>query len=256
MKVQKFITLVLMLLVPILPEPTPRVFRVVSSNDVRVRRQPNLNGQIIGMLQSQTRVTVLGRTEQKVLISNSLDYWYQIRFQHMDGWMFGAFLTNYSVDPFYSSGGRSIQANCTLFPDNILPPALPGGYLSDFESFQFLRDHSFRFYAIGLGSADQKGTWHIETGKITALIDWDGGKSECLSNAMEATAGGMGPGGKEKLEMELQRCETAFAGKATTVKIQFALQNQSIILKPHAENVFGYAANENGDNNLGCLHPL
>jgi hypothetical protein len=65
----------------------------VNDDNVNVRDQAGTNGRVVGYLHSGDTVTVTERTSQTFEINGQTSYWYKIS-SPVNGWVFGAFLTN------------------------------------------------------------------------------------------------------------------------------------------------------------------
>lgn len=77
--------------------PTPvlsirSTWAVVSSPFLRVREEPLAKSRILAHLRKGTVLEILSRTEKKEVLEDATSYWYQVSFEGLRGWVFGAFL--------------------------------------------------------------------------------------------------------------------------------------------------------------------
>lgn len=65
---------------------------IVNDNSVRIREQPNLEGEIKGLLEKGVEVVVFGRSEMRMLLNGYDSYWLNIETNSIKGWVFGAYI--------------------------------------------------------------------------------------------------------------------------------------------------------------------
>ena len=66
---------------------------VVQVDGLRLREHPDQTGRILLSLTEGARVEVLMRRAKEMEIDGETDYWYQVNYNGIRGWTFGAFLT-------------------------------------------------------------------------------------------------------------------------------------------------------------------
>ncbi len=77
--------------------PTPvltirSTWAVVSSHVLRLREEPYSAARILAHLRRGTIMEVLGRTDRKESLEDQTDYWFQVSYEGLRGWVFGAYL--------------------------------------------------------------------------------------------------------------------------------------------------------------------
>ncbi len=79
---------------PRLPEgPQRPVSAILSDSQVRIRKKPGLDGEIIGYLNRGDSVEIIGRPEFQQHTGGMNDWWYPVRRPDgIEGWAFGGFL--------------------------------------------------------------------------------------------------------------------------------------------------------------------
>lgn len=65
---------------------------IVNDDSVRIRETPGLNGTVLGKLNKNTSVIILGRTDKRDFISGNDSYWLHIRACEEISWIYGAYV--------------------------------------------------------------------------------------------------------------------------------------------------------------------
>ena len=65
---------------------------VVTSPFLRVRGEPRAEAPVLTHIRRGAVVEVLSRTERKEELDEASNYWYQVSYGGLRGWVFGAFL--------------------------------------------------------------------------------------------------------------------------------------------------------------------
>jgi hypothetical protein len=65
---------------------------VVTSPFLRVRDEPRSQAAVLAHIRRGAVLEVLSRTERKEELEESSSYWYQVSYEGLRGWVFGAFL--------------------------------------------------------------------------------------------------------------------------------------------------------------------
>ena len=66
---------------------------IIISGDLRVRTTSSLEGRVLGHLDEGETVEILKRSEEKMPIGDMLDFWYEIKTDRLEGWIYGYFLS-------------------------------------------------------------------------------------------------------------------------------------------------------------------
>jgi hypothetical protein len=70
---------------------------VITSSHLRLRSKPSVTSQALTTLWRGYVLEILSRKPQKEEIEELFDYWYQIRYDGLQGWVFGAYLELYDT---------------------------------------------------------------------------------------------------------------------------------------------------------------
>lgn len=65
---------------------------VVRSPFLRVRQEPLARAEILAHLRRGSVMEILSKTERRETIDGVADYWYQINYEGLRGWVFGSFV--------------------------------------------------------------------------------------------------------------------------------------------------------------------
>ncbi|MBN1838269.1 MAG: SH3 domain-containing protein [Spirochaetales bacterium] len=65
---------------------------VVRSPFLRVRQEPLPKSEILAHLRRGTVMEVVSKTETRETIDDVTDYWYQVNYEGLRGWVFGSFV--------------------------------------------------------------------------------------------------------------------------------------------------------------------
>jgi len=79
-----------------------KIISYINDDNVRIRSNPNINSDILGLLNMGDCVTVIDASSEKFAISNYDDYWYKIiTNDNITGWVFGRYieLINTEIPP-------------------------------------------------------------------------------------------------------------------------------------------------------------
>jgi hypothetical protein len=82
---------------PINLPPTPVLsirssWGVVRSDILRIREEPFTKARTLTHLRRGSVMEILSRTDKKESVDERSDYWYQVSFEGVRGWVFGAYL--------------------------------------------------------------------------------------------------------------------------------------------------------------------
>jgi len=65
---------------------------VVTSPFLRIREEPLANAKVLAHIRRGAVLEILSRTERKEEIEDATAFWYQVSYEGLRGWVFGAFL--------------------------------------------------------------------------------------------------------------------------------------------------------------------
>ena len=65
---------------------------VVRSPFLRIRQEPLPRSEILAHLRRGTIMEVISKTETPETIDEATDYWYQVNYEGLRGWVFGSFI--------------------------------------------------------------------------------------------------------------------------------------------------------------------
>lgn len=70
---------------------------VITSSHLRLRNKPSVESQALTTLWRGYVLEIISRKQQKEVVDELFDYWYQIRYDGLQGWVFGAYLELYDT---------------------------------------------------------------------------------------------------------------------------------------------------------------
>ncbi len=65
---------------------------VVSSDVLRIRKEPNQTADILTHIRHGALVEILSKTAQKDTVEEKAAYWFQVNYEGLRGWLFGAYI--------------------------------------------------------------------------------------------------------------------------------------------------------------------
>lgn len=71
---------------------------LVKDDEVRVRDKPNSGGKYVGVLYRNLIVDVLAESKKRQVILGDSHYWYKIKNDELEGWIYGKFISFYVPD--------------------------------------------------------------------------------------------------------------------------------------------------------------
>jgi hypothetical protein len=69
---------------------------VVTSTHLRLRENPSTESSAVATLWKGNVLEILTRSDKKEIVEDERDFWYQIKFGGLTGWVFGAYLDVHS----------------------------------------------------------------------------------------------------------------------------------------------------------------
>lgn len=82
---------------------------VVTSTHLRLRSNPSVESEAVTTLWKGSVLEVLTKTDEAEIIEGENDYWYQVNFGGLTGWVFGAYLDMYSSKDNAESASRELR---------------------------------------------------------------------------------------------------------------------------------------------------
>lgn len=71
---------------------TNATWAVITSSHLRLREKPSEKSKAITTLWNGSVIEIVARTGKKVAVEEKSDFWYQISYGGLQGWVFGAYL--------------------------------------------------------------------------------------------------------------------------------------------------------------------
>ena len=65
---------------------------VITSSHLRLRQQPTTESAPVTTLWQGTLLEIISRDERKMVVEGEESYWYQVVYDGLQGWVFGAYL--------------------------------------------------------------------------------------------------------------------------------------------------------------------
>lgn len=123
---------------------------IVEAKNLRVRSSPDLNGEIVGQLQTGETVIIEDRSAVKAKIGNMEDYWLKITRGSLRGWTFGYYIsTDYVFFPDTGisvySGGNMEDAGESFY--DVLSPYGEYTFGTRYSSVAFSKSGRYYFIA-------------------------------------------------------------------------------------------------------------
>jgi uncharacterized protein YgiM (DUF1202 family) len=82
---------------------------VVASTHLRLRDNPSIESKAVTTLWSGSVVEILTKTGKEEQVEGETDYWYQVSFEGLTGWVFGAYLEIYSTEEEAEAVSRELK---------------------------------------------------------------------------------------------------------------------------------------------------
>lgn len=71
---------------------------VISSSHLRLRERPSVESNAVTTLWQNNVLEIISRDEKKQSVEGRSDYWYQVAYDGLQGWVFGAYLEMYESE--------------------------------------------------------------------------------------------------------------------------------------------------------------
>jgi hypothetical protein len=82
---------------------------VINSSHLRIREKPTTDSKAITTLWRGYVLEILSRTSEKEVVEEREDYWYQINYEGLSGWVFGAYLDIYRSKRMAEAAAEEIE---------------------------------------------------------------------------------------------------------------------------------------------------
>lgn len=82
---------------------------VVESSHLRLRNKATTESRAITTLWKGNVVEIISRDETKVHVEGENDYWYQVAYDGLQGWVFGAYIEHYGSEQKAKSAAQKIK---------------------------------------------------------------------------------------------------------------------------------------------------
>ncbi len=82
---------------------------VIDSSYLRLRERPEENARVVTTLWRGYVLEIISRGPTRVFIENQEDYWYQITYDGLQGWVFGSYLSVYDTKDDAEKAARSVR---------------------------------------------------------------------------------------------------------------------------------------------------
>ncbi len=84
---------------------------VIEASYLRLRERPESEAPLVTTLWKGYVIEIISRSPSKVFVDDDEDYWYQINYDGLHGWVFGAYLAVYDSREAAEKEARSIRAD-------------------------------------------------------------------------------------------------------------------------------------------------
>ena len=82
---------------------------VVHSSHLRLREAPNTDSQPVATLWQGSVLEIVSKTSSQEIVEDEQDYWYQINFDGLAGWVFGAYIETYDSKVRAEDSARDLR---------------------------------------------------------------------------------------------------------------------------------------------------
>lgn len=72
-------------------------YGIISSTHLRLRTEPSIISSAVTTLWKGYVLEIVSRSTKKEVVENNEDYWYQVTFDGLRGWVFGSYLKVFST---------------------------------------------------------------------------------------------------------------------------------------------------------------
>ena len=82
---------------------------VINAPHLRLREQPDESSQVVRYLKGGFVLEIISKTGTPEILEGEKDYWYQITFDGLNGWVFGAYLDLYDSREQAEAASRELD---------------------------------------------------------------------------------------------------------------------------------------------------
>lgn len=82
---------------------------VINSSHLRLREKPLVDAKAVTTLWRGSVLEIVSRSETKFLVDGELDFWYQINYDGLHGWVFGAYLDLFDSKEKAENASRELK---------------------------------------------------------------------------------------------------------------------------------------------------
>ncbi len=80
---------------------------VITSSHLRLRERPTVESTVITTLWRGYVLEVVSKQNRQMVVDDRQDFWYQVRYGGLQGWVFGAYLELYGTQEAAQKAGES-----------------------------------------------------------------------------------------------------------------------------------------------------
>ena len=96
-----------------LPATTALVLRsnwaVITSSHLRLREEPGIGAGVLATLWQGSVIEIVSKTSTKEVVEGEEDFWYQISFDGLAGWVFGTYLELFDTKNDAEGSSRELR---------------------------------------------------------------------------------------------------------------------------------------------------
>jgi len=82
---------------------------VITSSHLRLREGPGVNSPVVATLWKGSVLEIVSKTSTKDTVEEGEDFWYQISYDGLAGWVFGSYLELYDSKSRAETSSRELQ---------------------------------------------------------------------------------------------------------------------------------------------------
>lgn len=126
----------------------PTAQKIVITENLKMRKEPNLNADVVATLNIGDKVDVIKTGDSRVKLGGSENYWYNVSFRGSTGWIFGDDIAG--KDDIDSLVKKKYSKYLDSLPKDDLDSSLKGlkmyGTYANFTTSKEINDEMFRKY--------------------------------------------------------------------------------------------------------------
>jgi len=82
---------------------------VVTSSHLRLRESPSTDSTAVATLWQGSVLEIISKTSSKEIVEDQEDFWYQIDYDGLGGWVFGSYLQTYDSKEHAEESARELR---------------------------------------------------------------------------------------------------------------------------------------------------